>query len=63
MTHYLDARRFELAEAVASHQRVGVVVAADHPPDTFIDDQVGAGGRLAIVGTGLEIYVESGIEN
>ena len=58
MTHHLDACRLELAEAVASHQRVGVVIAADHPFDAFLDDKVRARRRLAIVRARLEVDVQ-----
>ena len=57
MAHHLDAGGLKLAEAVAGHQRVGVVVVADHTLDTFLDDEVSAGRCLAVVRAGLEVDV------
>ena len=56
MTHHFDARLFQFSEAVACHQGIGVVVAADHPTDAFLDDKVGTGRRLAIVRARLQVY-------
>ena len=60
MAHHLDADGFEFAEAVASHQRVGVVVAADHSLDAFLDDEVCTWRCFAVVRARLEVDVQCG---
>ena len=60
MAFHLDAGLLQLAEAVAGNQGVGVVVAAHHTADAALHNQVGAGGRLAIVRAGLEVDIERG---
>ena len=57
MAHHFDAGLLELAEAVARHQGVGVVVAAHHPFNTLLYNEVGAGRRLAVMRTRFQINI------
>ena len=56
---HLDTRLTQLPDATTLHFREFIDTAHHHTLHTFLDDQIGTGGRLPVVGTGLQTHVES----
>ena len=56
----LDAGRAQLAEALAGHQRIGVLDGRHHARHAGADQRIGAGRRAALVRAGLQVEVERG---
>ena len=56
-----DAGVLQFLDAAALHLSKLVDAAYDDPPDALADDEVGAGGRLAVVGAGFERDVHRGL--